>query len=253
MCDKYLGKVLDTMDKFDLWKDTMLIVNTDHGYLLGEHGWWAKCVMPFYNEVAHIPLFIWDPRTGKVGERRTSLVQTIDLAPTLLDFFNLPSTPDMRGMILSDTLKQDTPVREAVLFGMHGGHINCTDGRYVYMLGPEKPGEHGVYNYTVMPTHMRALFSVEELRMAELHEPFGFTKGVPLLKIPSKEGSLGGPGGETIKAPLDTLLYDLELDPGQERPFKDSIIEHRMQGHIVGLLKNHEAPEELYLRFGLNT
>ena len=46
MCDKYLGKLLDKFDELDLWKDTMLIVNTDHGYLLGEHGWWSKIVMP---------------------------------------------------------------------------------------------------------------------------------------------------------------------------------------------------------------
>ncbi|MBW7461088.1 sulfatase-like hydrolase/transferase, partial [Paenibacillus sepulcri] len=58
MCDHYLGKVLDLMDQLDLWKDTLLIVNTDHGFLLGEHDQWAKCVQPFYNEVAHTPLFI---------------------------------------------------------------------------------------------------------------------------------------------------------------------------------------------------
>ncbi len=37
MCDHYLGKVLDLMDRYDLWDDTMLIVNTDHGFMLGEH------------------------------------------------------------------------------------------------------------------------------------------------------------------------------------------------------------------------
>ena len=58
MCDRSLGRVLDAMDRHDLWDDTMLIVNTDHGFLLGEHDWWAKCVMPFYDEVAHTPLFI---------------------------------------------------------------------------------------------------------------------------------------------------------------------------------------------------
>ncbi|WP_240941188.1 sulfatase [Paenibacillus sp. HB172176] len=61
MCDAYLGKVLDSMDELDLWKDTLLIVNTDHGFLLGEHDWWGKSIQPFYNEIAHIPLFIWDP------------------------------------------------------------------------------------------------------------------------------------------------------------------------------------------------
>ena len=78
MCDAYLGKVLDLMDELDLWKDTLLIVNTDHGFLLGEHDWWAKCVQPFYNEIAHTPLFLWDPRTGRRGETCDALVQTID-------------------------------------------------------------------------------------------------------------------------------------------------------------------------------
>ena len=41
-CDESLGRVLDLMDKHDMWKDTLLIVCTDHGFLLGEHGWWAK-------------------------------------------------------------------------------------------------------------------------------------------------------------------------------------------------------------------
>ena len=46
------------MDQYDLWEDTMLIVNTDHGFLLGEHGWWGKTVMPMYDEIAHTPLYL---------------------------------------------------------------------------------------------------------------------------------------------------------------------------------------------------
>jgi arylsulfatase A-like enzyme len=37
MCDEYLGRLLAYMDEHDMWKDTMLIVNTDHGFLLSEH------------------------------------------------------------------------------------------------------------------------------------------------------------------------------------------------------------------------
>ena len=97
MCDKYLGKVLDFMDNHDMWKDTALIVTTDHGYLLGEHQWWAKSIMPLYNEIAHIPMFAWDPRCGKKGERRQTLVQNIDLAPTVLELNGIPVPPDMLG------------------------------------------------------------------------------------------------------------------------------------------------------------
>jgi arylsulfatase A-like enzyme len=82
MCDHYLGRVLDMFDEYDLWKDTMLIVNTDHGFLLGEHDWWGKAAMPAYGEIVHTPLFIWDPRPGIKGERRKALVQTNDHAPT---------------------------------------------------------------------------------------------------------------------------------------------------------------------------
>lgn len=97
MCDRNLGRILDLMDEHDLWRDTMLIVGTDHGFLLGEHGWWAKNQMPYYNEVANNPLFIWDPRSGVKGERRQALVQMIDWAPTLYDFFNSQCRPMCRG------------------------------------------------------------------------------------------------------------------------------------------------------------
>ncbi|MFD9950360.1 sulfatase, partial [Nonomuraea sp. NPDC059022] len=65
MCDHSLGRVLDTMDELGLWEDTLLIVCTDHGLLLGEKGWWGKSVQPWYNELVHLPLFVWDPGGGR--------------------------------------------------------------------------------------------------------------------------------------------------------------------------------------------
>src|SRR5690606_35790916 len=112
MCDNYLGQVLDVMDRYDMWKDTMLIVNTDHGFLLGEHDWWAKCAMPFYEEIAHIPMFVWDPRIGARGVRREALVSTVDLAPTLLEFFGVDIPPDMQGRPLAPVIRNDERIRE---------------------------------------------------------------------------------------------------------------------------------------------
>ena len=118
MCDDYLGKVLDAMDAYDMWDDTMLIVNTDHGFLLSEHDWWGKVMMPYYNEIAHIPMFIWDPRVKKAGERRQALVQNIDICPTLLDYFGVEIPKDVMGKPLKDTVDRDVPVREYALFGL---------------------------------------------------------------------------------------------------------------------------------------
>ncbi|GMK45351.1 sulfatase-like hydrolase/transferase [Paenibacillus glycanilyticus] len=241
MCDAYLGKVMDAMDENDLWQDTMLIVTTDHGFLLGEHDWWAKNIMPFYNEISKTPLFVWDPRDKRKNERCGGLTQLIDLAPTLLEYFGVEVPKDMIGVPLPSFNEKEQ--REAVLFGIHGGHVNCTDGRYVYMRAPVRPDNSPLFNYTLMPTHMASLFSVEELREFELADPFSFTKGVRTLKIPAVSYIPAHRFG--------TLLYDLEKDPGQKHPIEDSDIEKQMIQHLIRIMARHDAPPEQYERLGL--
>ena len=243
MCDAHLGKVLDLMDELEMWDDTLLIVNTDHGFLLGEHDYWAKCVQPFYEEVSHTPLFIWDPRCKRRNERCGCLVQTIDLAPTLLEFFGVDRPKDMQGIPLRDTIASDAPVREAGLFGLHGAHVNCTDGRYVYMRAPDQPENQPLFNYTLMPTHMRDFFDPEEFDGVDLAEPFDFTKGIKTLKCCANISRNYHQFGH--------LLFDLQEDPKQERPLNDPEIEERMIGLMVDLMAQSEAPPEQYERLGL--
>lgn len=245
MCDASLGRVLDTMDELDLWKDTMLIVCTDHGFLLGEHGWWAKMVQPWYDENIHTPLFIWDPRSKVQGQRRKSLVQTIDFGPTLLDFFGLPPTPRMDGRPLGKTTAEDAPVREAGLFGAFGAHVNVTDGRYVYMRAPKDASNRPLFEHTLMPTHMRARFSPDELQDAELVPPLHFTKGAPVLRL------AGHPIGLDNAFEFGTLLYDLETDPEQNRPISDPDLELRMINLMLELMRANHAPPSQYERLGL--
>jgi hypothetical protein len=234
--------VLDLMDELDLWKDTLLIVNTDHGFLMGEHDWWAKCRMPFWQEIAHIPLWIWDPRSAKRGEKRESLVQTIDLAPTLLEYFGLPIPSDVQGKPLRATIAGDAPVREAGLYGIHGGHVNVTDGRHVYMRAPDT--QQPLFEYTLMPTRMRGFFSLEELRAWKQHDGFAFTKGCPVARVPGRLG----PGW---LEELETRLYDLQSDYEQQRPLSDAKLEQRMVDHLIAQMRASEAPDELYVRLGL--
>ncbi|MDW6057576.1 sulfatase-like hydrolase/transferase [Streptomyces sp. FXJ1.4098] len=241
MCDRSLGRVLDLMDELDLWKDTLLIVNTDHGLLLGEKNWWGKSVQPWYNELVHLPLFVWDPRTGAVGERREALVQTIDLAPTLLEFFGVERPADMQGVPLR--VATDDPVREAGLFGIHGGHVNVTDGRYVYMRAPVSEDNAPLFEHTLMPTHMRGRFTPDELADIELAEPFSFTKGVRTVRV----------AGRTFFNPFrfGTLLFDLHTDPEQRAPIVDDTVELRMANLLLDLLRASDAPPSQYDRLGL--
>lgn len=245
LCDESLGRVLDFLDEHDLWEDTLLLVNTDHGFLLGEHNWWAKCVMPFYEEIAHPPMFLWDPRSGRRGERCDALVQMIDVAPTFLEFFGRPVPDDVQGRSLARALEEGKSFREAALFGMHAAHINCTDGRYVYMRAPDE--SLPAYDYTLMTTRMRNFIEWEKLQQAELAPPFSFTKRCPLLKIPARARL---PGGEPV-APLQTLLFDLRDDPHQERSITNPEVEQRMLRLMTRLMVENDAPPELYRRYSL--
>jgi len=247
MCDKYMGKFLDKMDELDMWKDTMVIVNTDHGYLLGEHLWWSKTIMPTYNEIAHTPLFIWDPRSKIKNERRKALVQTIDLAPTLLDFFGLSPTPDMQGYPLKDTITNDKQLREYALFGFYGSHINITDGRWLYMRAPLHKENVPLYEYTLMPNHMRVRMSPKELSDLHLAEPFPFTKGVRTLKINS---SING-NGLLPHYRYGHKLFDLETDPEQLNPIDNPEKELELIREMARLMRENDSPDEQYERVGI--
>lgn len=240
MCDFSLGRILDYMDEHDMWQDTMLLVNTDHGFLLGEHGWWAKSVQPWFNELVRLPMFLWDPRSGEADTRRGELAQTIDIAPTMLRFFGLEPTPDMLGQDLA--LRAGKP---GALFGIHGGHVNVTDGRHVYMRASADEGNGPIEDFTLMPTHMRSRFAVAELADWEPARPFGFTKGLRTMRIDAA-------GAFRINSwQHGTLLWDLETDPGQTTPVVDDEVELRMIGLLLDLLRANEAPASVYERLGL--
>lgn len=244
MCDHYLGKVLDKMDEHNLWDDTLLIVNTDHGFLLGEHDWWSKSIMPIYEEIARTPLFIYDPRSKTGGEHRSALTQTIDLPVTILEFFGMDIPKDMQGKSLRPVIEHDKKIRDYALFGYHDAHCNLTDGRWVYMKAPVDGTVF--YEYTLMPAHMKHLFSPQELADIQLQEPFTFTKNCRTMKIRAREG---------MNNPVNfgTKLFDLTTDPNQEQPLNLIDKEVELANEMLKLMHENDCPKERYARFGFPT
>jgi arylsulfatase A-like enzyme len=247
LCDFLLGELLDYFDAHDLWKDTALIVTTDHGFLLGEHDFWAKNRMNMYEEIVHIPLFIHDPR--KPGACRSNrLTQSIDIAPTCLDLHGVTPPSETEGRSLLGEAR-----REAVIFGYFGGAVNVTDGRYSYHRFPQNLETQEIYQYTLMPTHLAQRFTPEELAGATLASPFAWTKEVPLLKVPViKRSPMYANYGPGALLESDTRLYDLAIDPGQERPLRNPEIEARMIRLMRELMVANDAPPEAFARLGLD-
>ncbi len=249
LCDELLGDILNYFDTHNLWIDTALVVATDHGFLLGEHDWWAKNRMPLYEEVSHIPLFIYHPDNSNMsGQRRRSLTQTIDLMPTFLDFYGVNVPNEVEGHSLLPLLSAEHSIRLAAIFGYWGGGINITDGQYTYFCYPNDMLNQDLYQYTLMPSHMTKMFTVEELKTAVLVKPFNFTKEVPLLKIAHK--SKADTKTHSFHFPekmvdTETVLYDLFGDPNQKNPIIKPSVTDRLNNELFRLMMQNDAPKEV--------
>jgi arylsulfatase A-like enzyme len=241
MCDEYLGKVLDKMDELNLWEDTMLIINTDHGFLLSEHGWWGKNIQPFYNEVAELPFIIYNPK-NKNKERRSELVQTIDIPATILDYFNVKPMKHMQGKSILNVINNHEKIHNNALFGMHGGHVNIVNNDYIYMKASAKPDNQPLYQYTLMPTNIRGFFNKAQLNKAELTNEFKFTDNMPILKVPSTSFLNSFKFGDR--------LYE-KNDSKQEILVNNYKAELHMVSELRKELINAEAPNEQFKRLGL--
>ena len=246
MCDASLGRVLDRFDELDLWADTLLMVCTDHGFLLGEHGWWGKNVQPWYDENIHTPLFVWDPAAGTRAAARPELVQTIDFGPTLLDFFGLHPPRHARPIPVAVAARagpRSAPRGRAVRcvrrarqrdrrpLRLHA-RTRWAGQRAVVRAHPDADA-HGV------PLHPGRVGA------RELVGPLPFTKNVPVLRVP----------GFAIGDPFifGTVLFDLDTDPQQEHPIVDDELELRMIDLLLALMRANDAPADQFARLGLPT
>ena len=244
LCDYLLGTILDYFDEHKLWDDTALILTTDHGFMLGEHDWWAKGGMPMYNEIAHIPLFVHHPDFKKyAGESRNTVTQNIDLMATFLSMNDKSIPKEVKGKSILDFLERDVGSYTA-LYGYWGGGINITDGHYSYFHYPENFDQTNLnkYQYTLMPTHMRGFFSEEELKTLKIHEPFSFTKNIPVMQIKSDKN---------LKRYVETksALYDLIKDPGQLNPIEDKSLLAKYKELMINVIKENDPPKELLFNY----
>jgi len=89
--DEKVAELLDALDHAGLADETLVILTSDHGENVAEHGIWCDHV-GLYESVIHVPLMMRHPKLPKKRVKET--VQSLDIAPTIFGFYNLP-TDDM--------------------------------------------------------------------------------------------------------------------------------------------------------------
>lgn len=255
MCDEYFGRLLDYFTDNDMWKDTALILTTDHGFLLSEHGWWGKMRTPYYEEISHIPLMIHDPRVPEAAGRRTeALTQTADVMPTLLGLHRVAVPQEVRALDLHNVIAgHDEAGRKVAVFGVFGGPLGVTDGQFAYYQYPPDLYAEGLREYTLTPAHMDTFFTPEELRTAVLAPPFDFTKGVPVLSIAALADAKRVPMNDGLAfGDVGTRLYDILADPMQDKPLERPDIARQLMKTAVEVLEAHDTPEEVFRWYDLD-
>ncbi len=242
MADVWLGKLLDKMDELDLWKDTVVVLTTDHGHLLGEHGYWAKNYMFDYQELVHIPLVVCTPETAFCGRRISALTAAVDMMPTLMELHGASIPENVQGRSLLHLLKKDEAHHDAVLYGYFGKDINMYDGRYTYCRQPVE--DSAVYHHTAMPRAFSDFVKRDKLAAAETGVFLKSCHGIPHYRIKTKSH-------KHMHAPNFNPIYDISVDPGQKNPIRDAPLEWMLEKKLRELLKRYDAPECQYERTGL--
>jgi arylsulfatase A-like enzyme len=244
MIDHWFGKLLDAFDRHDLWRDTLVILLTDHGLYLGEKDLWGKPGVELLEPMVHIPLLVHMP--GREPGDCDALTTSVDVHSTILDVFGLEPDPRVVGRSLLPVLRDEvSQVRDYVLAGYFGHAPFVTDGEWSYQprLDADASPLYAYSNRWSVPQWMR-LPSLD--KRAEL-DTFMPRVSAPVIRQP-----LDG-WAPPNQSPRE-LLFNVADDPEQHRNLVASAPEvSRSRDLLVAALEEAEAPREVFARAGLTT
>jgi len=144
--DEIVGRLVKYLKSHQLYDRSTVILLSDHGEGLGDHGEQEHGLF-VYDEAIHVPLIVKQESNVGAGRRVASVVQHIDLVPTILDFVKAPVPGGLRGRSLKPVLEGSgslPPVAvysEALYARYHFGWselTGITDDRYRYIKAPRE-------------------------------------------------------------------------------------------------------------------
>jgi arylsulfatase A-like enzyme len=208
MADRWFGYLLDAVTAMGMLDDTMIIVTSDHGHLLGDHGMIGKPGIRqdpnglLWHGIGDIPLIIYHPRGGK-GMRESVLTGAVDLFATIMEHMGVayPEHVDSESLLPIIT---GTPAgssmngrRELLLYARHGETVNVTDGRFTLFLHhPERHAGHTrMFDIQEDPHQNRNILGDYRARAKELKEYAGqYLRSVdatPAMRETAEQATLG--------------------------------------------------------------
>lgn len=233
--DECLGMLWEALDRHDLWENTLVVLTTDHGTFNGSRQRTGKLQTHLFDPISHIPFIMAHPTQGR-GERRSQLVQLVDLYPTTLSALGRPVPPDRHGVDLLPVIASDQqPTREFALNGMFGESMSITDGAWSLHIPPVEENRP-LFWYS----YHNAMFIPYDLGAVELTGD-----GVPRRPVTRT----------AMTRPDEVWLSDLTSDPHEMTNCAGSHPDQvsRLAGALAAELIRLGAPAEQLDRLGLST
>ena len=105
--DDNIGRVLTYLKENNLEDNTIIVVTSDQGFYLGDHGFFDKRFI--YEESLRMPFMVKYPERIKAGSVNEDIITNIDFAPTLLELAGITTTQKMQGTSFVPVLEGNTP------------------------------------------------------------------------------------------------------------------------------------------------
>lgn len=159
--DDHIGRIRGRVEELGLADDTVIIVTSDHGDMLGEKGLWYK--MSPYEQSSRVPMIVHGPERLVPRGRFANTVCLLDLMPTLLELSGAPGAGDQDGQSLFETARRERAgetrpedrdiVIEYLAEGTLRPQLTLVRGHLKYVLCPGDPDQ--LFDLSVDPDELR--------------------------------------------------------------------------------------------------
>ncbi|MCH1438241.1 MAG: sulfatase [Rubripirellula sp.] len=123
--DALVGRLLKRLERLNLQDDTIIVLWGDHGWHLGEHAIWGKHAL--FEESLRSPLIIHYKGLKNPGQRTDSVVESLDILPTLCELSGLPTPREAVGVSLKPFLDDVSAVGHPAISYSRKGRTIRTD------------------------------------------------------------------------------------------------------------------------------
>lgn len=138
--DEQLGRLWETLERLGLMDETLIILTSDHGESLGEHGIYFDH-HGLYDVTIRVPLILRYPPALPRGLQIKGLVQHVDLMPTMLELLGIEAPDSLDGRSLLPAISRGVADHRPLIFAVetHGQHkMALRTERYKYICAPSE-------------------------------------------------------------------------------------------------------------------